>query len=290
MYRIRHKKILAPAIKQIEIDAPLIARSARPGQFIMLRIDEYGERIPLTIADFDREKGTITIIFQEVGKTTMLLGQLAEGDYIRDVAGPLGRPSRIEKKGRIAAIGGGVGAAPLYPIARALHEAGNEVIAVLGARSGSLLILEEEMQKVCARLLIATEDGSRGHKGLVTDLLRDLIKSEEPIDEVIAIGPVPMMEAVCRLTKENNIPTTVSMNPIMVDGTGMCGACRVQVGKETRFACVDGPEFDGHLIDWSLARQRLRMFLKQEERALKEHPPKHTEGGGTACPCHQQKN
>lgn len=287
MYRILRKKILAPAIKLLEVEAPLIAQSARPGQFIMLRIDDYGERIPLTIADFNQEKGTITIIFQEVGKSTLLLGQLQAGECIRDVAGPLGRPSRIEKIGRVAAVGGGVGVAPLYPIARALHAAGNEVIAILGARNSDLLILEEEMKQVSSRLLIATEDGSRGQQGLVTHLLKELMEKENHLDHVIAIGPVPMMEAVCQLTKEKNIPTTVSMNPIMVDGTGMCGACRVQVGGKTRFACVDGPEFDGHLVDWSLARQRLRMFAQEEKRALSEHTPENAEGGRTACPCHQ---
>ena len=288
MYRIVRKEVLAPGLKRFDVEAPLVARSARAGQFIILRLDEWGERIPLTIADLDPEQGTVTIIFQEVGKSTQLLGQLEEGEYIRDFVGPLGRPSHISQLGRVVMIGGGVGIAPIHPIAREMKRAGNEVISILGARNRQLLILEEEMKQASTEVLITTDDGSYGRKGLVTKVLQELIIHRSPINLVVSIGPLVMMEAVCRVTQAAGIKTMVSLNPIMVDGTGMCGACRVQVGAETRFACVDGPEFDGHLVDWKLARQRAQMFVAEEKQALQEHEERRKGGlGGCDCHCHQ---
>ncbi|MGI9951542.1 sulfide/dihydroorotate dehydrogenase-like FAD/NAD-binding protein [Moorellaceae bacterium AZ2] len=279
MYPIVKKRILAPSIKLLEVKAPDVARKAQAGQFIILRIDEPGERIPLTIADFDREGGTITTIFQEVGYTTQQLGQLEEGDSLADFVGPLGRPTEIENYGRVVCVGGGVGVAPIYPIARALKEAGNEVISIIGARSRELLILEQEMRSVSDELLVSTDDGSYGHKGFVTDLLVKVLQ-EKKVDRVWGIGPVIMMKAVSEATRPFNVPTIVSMNPIMVDGTGMCGACRVSVGGETKFGCVDGPEFDGHQVDWDLALRRLRMYREEEARALASQQEKR---GGCQC-------
>lgn len=262
------KEILAPGIKLFKVSAPEIASKARPGQFVILRINEKGERVPLTIADSDPRKGTVTLIFQEVGRTTIELGKLNEGDTMLDLVGPLGRASEIEYYGRVICVGGGVGVAPVYPITRALKEAGNTVISIIGARSRDHLILVEEMDAVSDALHIATDDGSMGRKGFVTDVLRDLLDREEKIDFVMAIGPLVMMQAISELTRPYQIRTVVSLNPIMVDGTGMCGACRVSVGGETRFACVDGPEFDGHLVDWEVARKRARMFQAEEKIAL----------------------
>lgn len=279
MYRIVTKKVLAPTIKLMEIEAPKVAAKAQAGQFIILRIDERGERIPLTIADFSREKGTITTIFQEVGYSTKKLGCLEEGDHLVDFVGPLGQPSEIENLGTVVCVGGGVGVAPVYPIARALKEAGNRVISIIGARSKELLILEEEMRAVSDQLLVATDDGSYGHKGFVTDLLKQVIEENHQIAAIWGIGPVVMMRAVANTTRPAGIKTIVSMNPIMVDGTGMCGACRVAVGEETKFACVDGPEFDGHLVDWELAMRRLAMYEDEEKRAMAAHGC----GGGCGC-------
>lgn len=276
VYTIVSKKELGPQLKLMEIQAPEIAAKAKPGQFVILRVDEKGERIPLTIADFDRSRGTITIIFQEVGRSTVDLGSLNKGDVLQDFVGPLGRPSEIENFGRVICIGGGVGIAPVYPITRALYEADNHVVAIIGARTAAALILQEEMAQVSHKLIKVTDDGTAGSKGMVTDPLRDLLK-EEKFDRVIAIGPLPMMQAVSETTREYRIPTIVSMNPIMVDGTGMCGACRVEVGSKTKFACVDGPEFDGHQVDWNLARRRARMFLSQEKTAMAAR------GGGCGC-------
>ncbi|MDH7479611.1 MAG: sulfide/dihydroorotate dehydrogenase-like FAD/NAD-binding protein [Syntrophomonadaceae bacterium] len=285
MYQIVRKKVLVPDLMiQFEVVAPLVAASCRAGQFVMVRMDEVGERIPLTIADFDRDRGTITIIFQVVGKSTQLMSQLEAGDYLMDFAGPLGQPSHIEKFGRVVMVGGGVGVAPIHPIAREMKLAGNEVISILGARSRDLLILEEEMKKVSSEVIVTTDDGSYGRRGLVTEVLQDLIKERGKIDLVVAIGPMVMMQAVCEVTREPAIPTIVSMNPIMVDGTGMCGACRVEVGADTKFACVDGPEFDGHKVNWKLARQRALIFAEEEKRAMVEHLH---QGGGCACGCHQ---
>ncbi|MEW8957975.1 MAG: sulfide/dihydroorotate dehydrogenase-like FAD/NAD-binding protein [Moorella sp. (in: firmicutes)] len=279
MYRIVRKEVMSPVIKLMEIEAPEVAAKARAGQFIILRIDEEGERIPLTIADFDRSRGTITTIFQEVGYTTRRLGALEEGDTLTDFVGPLGQPSEIENYGRVVCVGGGVGVAPIFPIARALKEAGNEVISIIGARTKELLFWEDKMRAVSSELLVATDDGSYGHKGFVTDLLKQLLEEKGKVARVWGIGPVVMMRAVAETTRPFNVPTIVSMNPIMVDGTGMCGACRVSVGGETKFACVDGPEFDGHQVDWQLALRRLNMYREEEKRIIEFHE----EGG---CKCH----
>ncbi len=268
LFKIVQKVVLAPSLKLFEVLAPDIAARVQPGQFIILRMNERGERIPLTVADFDRSQGLITLIFQEVGRSTSDLGQMEVGDYILDVVGPLGMPSAIEKLGRVVCIGGGVGVAPVYPITRALKLAGNEVISIIGARSQDYLILTDEMQAVSDSLRIATDDGSAGERGFVTDILRKVIENNGPVDLVVAIGPLNMMKAVAELTRPWGIKTMVSMNTIMVDGTGMCGACRVAVGEKTMFACVDGPEFDGHLVDWNIAQMRARMFEREEKAAI----------------------
>ncbi len=267
MFKIVTKKVLAPALKLFEVLAPAVAARVQPGQFIILRTDEHGERIPLTVADFDRGQGLITLIFQEVGRSTVDLGKMEAGDFILDLVGPLGVPSAIEQLGRVVCIGGGVGIAPIYPITRALKQAGNEVISIIGARSRDCLFLTEEMEKVSDSMWIATDDGSAGEKGLVTDILRQVME-RGPVALVMAIGPLPMMRAISELTRSRGIKTMVSMNPIMVDGTGMCGACRVAVGEKAKFACVDGPEFDGHLVDWNIASLRARMFLNEEKKAM----------------------
>ncbi len=251
----------------MEIDAPAVARKAEPGQFIILRIDEYGERVPFTIADFDREKGTVTIIVQAVGKTTRDMQKLRTGDSILDFAGPLGMPTPLEGKKKVAVIGGGLGTAIAYPQAKKLKALGASVTVITGFRSEDFIILKDEMQAVADKLIITTDDGSNGTKGFVTDHLKEELDAGERFDEVIAIGPLAMMRAVCRLTKEYGVPTTVSMNPVMIDGTGMCGGCRVIVGGEVKFACVDGPDFDGHLIDWDAAMKRGQMFKEQEKRS-----------------------
>ena len=269
-YKIVTKKDLNPQIFLMEVDAPLVAKKAEPGQFIILRIDEYGERVPFTVADFDREKGTVTIIVQIVGKTTRDLAKLCEGDEILDFAGPLGMPTELEGLRRVAVIGGGLGTAIAYPQAKKLHSLGAKVDVITGFRDKSLIILEDELKKVSDRLVVTTDDGSNGTKGFVTDRLRELVEGGEKYDAVIAIGPLMMMRAVCKLTEEYGIKTIVSMNPIMIDGTGMCGGCRVTVGGETKFACVDGPDFDGHQIDWQAALNRQKMFKSQEARACEE--------------------
>ena len=269
MYEIVEKKVLSNNVKLMKIKALLVAKKAKAGQFIILRIDEKGERIPLTIADFDKKKGTITIIFMEVGKTTKKLGTLNVGDSIVNFAGPLGVPSEVKKYGTVVMIGGGVGIAPLYPVVKALKEEKNHVISILGARNKSLLMLEKEIDEFSDELFIATDDGSKGHKGFVSDVLQKLIDGKTKIDMVMAIGPVIMMKVVADLTKKYDIKTLVSLNPIMVDGTGMCGGCRVSVGGETKFACVDGPEFDGHLVDFKNLMLRNRRFVKEEEHACK---------------------
>jgi ferredoxin--NADP+ reductase len=270
MFEILEKKVLSPNEKLMKIKAPLIARKAQAGQFIILRIDEQGERIPLTIADFDREEGTITIIFLEVGKSTKQLGRLEVGDSLLNLAGPLGMPSEVKKYGTIVLIGGGVGIAPLYPIVRAMKAAGNYVISILGAKSKDLIILEEEISEYSDEFYITTDDGSKGSKGFVSDLLDQLIqRKNKKIDLVMAIGPVIMMKVVSDLTKKYNIRTLVSLNPIMVDGTGMCGGCRVSIGGKTKFACVDGPEFDGHLVDYQNLMLRNQRFVGHEKDACK---------------------
>lgn len=269
MNRIIRKETLNPTVTLMDIDAPLIAKKAEPGQFIILRVDEYGERIPLTIAGYDREKGSVTIIFQVVGATTEKLNRLNEGDMLQDFVGPLGRATSTEGLRKVAVIGGGVGCAIALPVARKLHEQGTVVHSVIGFRTKDLVILENEFGTASDRCIIMTDDGSYGRKGLVTDALRELIENGEDYDEVIAIGPLVMMKFVCRLTKEYNIKTIVSMNPIMIDGTGMCGGCRLSVGGKTKFACVDGPEFDGHEVDFDEALARGATY-REFERAAHE--------------------
>ncbi len=270
MYKILRKKVLNPTVTLMEIDAPLVAKKAEPGQFIILRVDENGERIPLTVADFDREAGTITIIFQIVGGSTEKLNHKEEGDYIYDFVGPLGVASHTEGLKKVAVVGGGVGCAIAYPIAKKLHAQGCEVHSVVGFRNKDLVILEDEFRAVSDKLCLMTDDGSYGEKGLVTNALQALIDSGEQYDEVIAIGPLIMMKFVCALTKEYNIKTIVSMNPIMIDGTGMCGGCRLTVGGKTKFACVDGPDFDGHEVDFDEAMERANMYKDFERRKHSE--------------------
>lgn len=270
MFKIIRKKRLNPTVTLMDIQAPLIARKAEPGQFIILRVDEAGERIPLTIADYDREKGTVTIIFQIVGATTEKLNHLEEGDSLHDFVGPLGIASHTEGLKKIAVIGGGVGSAIAYPIAKKLHAQGAEVHAIVGFRNKDLVILEDEFRAVSDLCKVMTDDGSYGEKGLVTNALKSLLDAGEQYDEVIAIGPLVMMKFVCQLTKEYNVKTVVSMNPIMIDGTGMCGGCRLTVGGETKFACVDGPDFDGHLVDFDEAMERSNMYKDFERHQYEE--------------------
>ena len=266
--QIIRKEELAPNIKLFEIDQPLIARKVQPGQFVVVRHNEKGERIPLTVADYDRDRGTITIIFQEVGKSTYEMGELTVGDTLLDVVGPLGQPSEIANYGTVVCIGGGVGIAPVYPITRALKDAGNHTIAIIGARTKELLFWEERFREISHELYITTDDGTYGRKGFVSDELQRLIDDGYKIDRVWAIGPAIMMKVVCDVTRPHQIKTIVSLNPIMVDGTGMCGACRVEVGGETKFTCVDGPEFDGHLVDFDLLMKRQSIYKEQEKLAL----------------------
>ena len=252
-----------------EIEAPMIARKAKPGQFVILKVGEEGERIPLTMAETDVEKGTITVIYMVVGKSTALFKTLQVGDAYQDVIGPLGKPTHIEKVGKVVCVGGGTGIAVLHPITRAMKEIGNHVISIVGARSKDLLILEDKMKAASHDLRICTDDGSYGHHGFVTDVLKEVLESEK-IDLVVAIGPVPMMKFVSLLTKKYNVPTLVSLNPIMVDGTGMCGGCRVTVGGKTKFACVDGPEFDGHQVDFDELMLRLQAYCEDEKKCYNE--------------------
>ena len=260
MYTILQKEALNPTVTRMVIDAPLIARKAEPGQFVILRVDEAGERIPLTVADFDREKGTVTIIFQIVGATTYQLNQLQVGDSLHDFVGPLGVASHVEGLKKVAVIGGGVGSAIAYPIAKKLHDLGATVHSIVGFRSKDLVILEEEFRACSDLFTVMTDDGSYGEKGLVTNALEQLLQKGETYDEVIAIGPLVMMKFVCKLTKEYGVKTVVSMNPIMIDGTGMCGGCRLTVGGKVKFACVDGPDFDGHEVDFDEAIERSTMY------------------------------
>lgn len=267
MFTIVEAKFLGPNVKQFEIEAPRIARAQRPGQFIILRLHEHGERIPLTIKASDVQKGTITIVVQGIGKTTIELNARKSGESILDVVGPLGKPSHIDKFGTAVVIGGGVGTAIALPTARALREAGNHVISILGARTKDLLILEEEVRAVSDEVFIMTDDGSYGEKGVVTVKLNELIANRS-VDFVLAIGPIPMMRAVADTTRDKNIQTVVSLNSIMVDGTGMCGGCRVLVGNKSQFACVDGPEFDAHDVDFGVLAQRNAMYREQEKESL----------------------
>lgn len=270
-FKILKKEELVQDIHIMDISAPRIASKAQPGQFIILRIDEKGERIPLTIADFDRDKGTITVIFMVVGKTTMQLASLKAKDELLDFVGPLGLPSEIEKFGTVLLVGGGVGVAPVYPQARAFNEAGNRVISIIGARNADLLIWEDKMQDVSDEMFITTDDGTKGHHGFVTDIVKQILESDEKVDRVVAIGPPVMMRAVAGVTAPFKVKTVVSLNSIMVDGTGMCGACRVLVGNETKFACVDGPEFDAHLVDFTLLMNRLAMYQPEEKASLSKY-------------------
>lgn len=270
MFKIVRKERLNDMVSLIEVHAPYIAKKAEPGQFIILRIDEQGERVPFTIADFDREKGTVTIIFQIVGKTTERLNTLGTGDTILDFVGPLGVASHFEDITSAAVIGGGLGTAIAYPQAKKLHSMGVTVDMINGFRNKDIIIIEEECRKACTNLYTMTDDGSNGNKGFVTAKLEELIKSGKNYDAVIAIGPLVMMKAVCELTKKYGIKTIVSMNPVMIDGTGMCGGCRITVGGETKFACVDGPDFDGHLVDFDEAIRRSKMFKREEHNCRME--------------------
>ena len=269
MYKILKKRQLNENVVLMDIDAPYVAKKAKAGNFIILRVDEYGERIPLTVADYDREKGIVTIIFQIVGATTKLLSTLNEGDYLQDFAGPLGKATELEGYKKACVIGGGVGCAIAYPSAKALFNAGTEVDVIAGFRSKDIVILEDEFKAVSSNLYITTDDGTYGEKGFVTDKLKALIEAGNKYDLVLAIGPVPMMKFVCKATEPYGIKTLVSLNPIMIDGTGMCGGCRLTVGGETKFACVDGPDFDGHLVDFDEAMERSAMY-KPFERAKHE--------------------
>lgn len=271
MFKIVRKEVLSPSVKLMEIDAPYVARKAEPGQFIIFRINEEGERIPLTIADYDRDKGTVTIIYQEVGKTTKMLGTMNEGDYILDFVGPLGVASHFDGLKKVAVIGGGLGTAIAYPQAKKLHGLGVEVHSITGFRNKDLVILEREMADVSNKSFVTTDDGSNGNKGFVTDVLKKLIEEGNNYDLVIAIGPLIMMKVVCNLTKQYGIKTVVSMNPVMIDGTGMCGGCRLTVGGKTKFACVDGPDFDGHEVDFDEAMRRQLMYKKEEKISMEEH-------------------
>jgi len=293
MNRILHKRDIAPQVIRLDVRHPTLARKARPGQFVILRVTENGERFPLTLADFDPEAGTITLIFAVVGKSTTLLAALEEGESILNLVGPLGMPSEIERYGRVLCVGGGIGVAPLYPIAKALKAAGNEVLAVLGARTKDLVILEEEFRTFADAVHVATDDGSYGRKGLVTDVIQNLLGQGQRFDQAWAIGPVPMMRAVSDLTRDAGLPTIVSLNPIMVDGTGMCGGCRVVVGDEVKFACVDGPEFDGHLVDYDSLGRRLKTYHETErhdhdscrlDTQLAAEDPEAAESTGTEAP------
>ncbi|MCI5904999.1 MAG: sulfide/dihydroorotate dehydrogenase-like FAD/NAD-binding protein [Oscillospiraceae bacterium] len=270
MYKIVRKKSLNPTVTLMDIEAPMVAKKAEPGQFIILRVDGDGERIPLTVADFDREKGTVTIIFQIVGATTEKLNHKNEGDYIEDFVGPLGVASHTDGLKKVAVVGGGVGCAIAYPIAKKLHNLGCEVHSIVGFRNKDLVILEDEFSAVSDKLCMMTDDGSHGEKGLVTDALEKLIESGEKYDEVITIGPLIMMKFVTKVTKKYDIKTVVSMNPIMIDGTGMCGGCRLTVGGETKFACVDGPDFDGFLVDFDEAMDRASMYKPFERHKYEE--------------------
>lgn len=279
MYRVLHAETLAPGVRRLRIDAPRVARHRKAGQFVIVRVADHGERIPLTIADADADEGWIELIVQAVGATTMQMEQLESGDALADVAGPLGRPSEVDLVGTVVVIGGGLGTAIAYPTSVAFAEAGNEVVAIVGGRTRELVLLEDELRAVCHEVLPVTDDGSYGAHGLVTDVLGGMLDAGRDIDLVLAIGPIPMMRAVAELTRPYGIPTRVSLNPIMVDGTGMCGGCRVTVGGETRFACVDGPEFDAHQVDFDEVARRNRSY--QEFEAVRRAA---TVAGETACP------
>jgi ferredoxin--NADP+ reductase len=276
LYKILLKQDLVPSIHLFKIEAPLVAAKARAGQFVVVRIDEIGERIPLTIADWDKKEGSITIVFMEVGTTTARLALLETGEAIADFVGPLGVPAHIEKFGTVVCVAGGVGTAVVAPIARSLKQAGNRIISILGARSQNLIFWEDELGSFSDQLIVTTDDGSYGRKGVVTEPLKELLESGEKINRVIAIGPSIMMKFCSKTTLPFGIKTIVSLNPIMVDGTGMCGCCRVSVGGETKFACVDGPDFDGHQVDWDLLLARQRIYLDEEKCSFEQWQKSHS--------------
>ncbi len=271
MFKIVRKQELNPTVTLMEVDAPFIAKKALAGQFIIYRVDEKSERSPLTIAGFDREKGTITIIFQKVGLSTKMLGMLNEGDYIRDFAGPLGKPTHTDGVKRVCVVGGGVGCAIAYPSAKGFHDAGVQVDVIAGFRSKDIVILEDEFKDACDNFYLMTDDGSYGEQGFVTAKLQELLEAGNAYDEVLAIGPIPMMKFVCKTTEPFGVKTMVSLNPIMVDGTGMCGGCRVTVGGEVKFACVDGPEFDGHQVDFAELMNRNSVYRNREAETTETH-------------------
>jgi len=270
MFRIISRETLATKIHLFKIEAPAVARKAQPGQFVVVRVDERGERIPLTIADWDEKEGSISMVFMEVGATTFRLAQLKAGESVADFVGPLGVPSDIEKFGTVVCVAGGVGVAVITPIAKALKEKGNNIISILGARSKGLLFWEDKLRNASHQLIVTTDDGTYGRKGVVTEPLKELLESGEKVDRVIAIGPTVMMKFCALTTQPFGVKTIVSLNPIMVDGTGMCGCCRVSVGGVTKFACVDGPDFDGHQVDWDLLSARQRMYLDEEKRSFEQ--------------------
>ena len=287
MYKIVKARNLADKIYLMDVEAPRVAKHCEPGQFVIVKMDEKGERVPLTICDYDREAGTITIVFQALGASTQKMAHLGEGDYFRDFVGPLGCPSEFVKENieelknkKLLLVGGGVGAAPVYPQVKWMHEHGVDVDVIIGAKTKDMLILEKEMEAVAGNYYPCTDDGSYGHAGMVTTKIEKLVEEGNKYDVCIAIGPMIMMKFVCLLTKKLEIPTIVSMNPIMVDGTGMCGACRLQVGNEIKFACVDGPEFDGHLVDFDQAMKRQQMYKSKEGRALLKEIEGNTHHGG----------
>ena len=271
MFKIVNAQFIAPGIKRFVIEAPRIARKQRPGQFVIVRVNEKGERIPLTIEKSDPEKGTVNIVVQSIGKTTNLLNSLETGDSILDIVGPLGKPSEIANFGTVVVMGGGVGTAMAYPTAAAMKRAGNRVITILGGRNKDLVLLEKEMRECSDSVFVTTDDGSYGDKGLVTDRLRQLIENGTRIDQVLAVGPIPMMRAVAEMTRKERIRTMVSLNPIMIDGTGMCGGCRVLVEGKSEFACVDGPEFDAHRVDFAVLVQRNAMYRDAEKRSMDQY-------------------
>ena len=279
MYEIIDKKELTPGIHLLEINAPMIAKNAKAGQFVMLMIDDVGERIPLTMADWNAEKGTITIIALEVGKTTMNLGKMKKGDKLRSVVGPLGLETEGRKYGTVVSIGGGIGIALMYPVVRALKQAGNKVISIMGAKTAETLILEDEIAAHSDELFICTDDGTKGHHGFVSDILKQQLDESKQVDMVYAVGPIIMMKVITDITRPYEIETIVSLNPIMVDGTGMCGSCRVSVDGKMKFACVDGPEFDGHKVDFQLLIERNKRYLEEEKLAIERYA-KEVKGGG----------
>ncbi len=276
MYKILLKQDLVPNIHLFKVLAPAVAQKARPGQFVVVRVDEMGERIPVTIADWDEKEGSVTIVFMEVGTTTHKLALLETGDTIANFTGPLGLPTHIEKFGTVVCVAGGFAVATIMPIARAMKEKGNKVISILGARNKDLLFWESELRNVSDQVIVTTDDGSYGRKGLVTEPLKELLEGDEKISRVIAIGPSIMMKFCCKTTEPFGVKTIVSLNPIMVDGTGMCGCCRVSVGGVTRFACVDGPDFDGHQVDWDLLLTRQRIYLDEEKRSFEQWQAQHS--------------